>query len=43
LPEQWEWDHKINLMEETPKKLNAKAYTMTLKEKKLSTSGWINS
>ena len=32
LPERCEWDHKINLMKEVPKKLNAKAYTMTLKE-----------
>ena len=32
LPEQWEWDHKINLMEEAPKELNTKAYTMTLKK-----------
>jgi len=32
LPERREWDHEINLMEEAPKKLNAKAYTMTLKE-----------
>jgi len=26
------WDHEINLMEEALKELNAKAYTMTLKE-----------
>ena len=32
LPERREWDHKINLMEEAPKELNAKAYVMTLKE-----------
>jgi len=32
LLEQREWDHEINLMEETPKKLNAKAYAMTIKE-----------
>ena len=32
LPERYEWDHMINLMEEAPKKLNAKAYAMTLKE-----------
>ena len=32
LPERHEWDHKINLTEEVPKKLNAKAYAMTLKE-----------
>ena len=27
-----EWDHEINLTEEAPKELNAKAYTITLKE-----------
>ena len=32
LSKRCEWDHKINLTEEAPKKLNAKAYTMTLKE-----------
>jgi len=32
LLERQEWDHKINLMDEAPKELNAKAYTMTLKE-----------
>ena len=32
LPERREWDHEINLTEEAPKELNAKAYTMTLKE-----------
>jgi len=32
LPERQEWDHEINLMEEAPKELNAKAYAMTLKE-----------
>ena len=32
LLERREWDHEINLMEEAPKELNAKAYTMTLKE-----------
>ena len=32
LPEQCEWDHKINLTKEAPKKLNTKAYTMTIKE-----------
>ena len=32
LPEQREWDHEINLTEEAPKELNAKAYVMTLKE-----------
>ena len=33
LPERREWDHEINLIDEAPKELNAKAYTMTLKEK----------
>jgi len=32
LPERYEWDHKINLMEEAPKELNAKAYAMILKK-----------
>ena len=32
LLERCEWDHKINQIEKAPKKLNAKAYTMTLKE-----------
>ena len=32
MPDRWEWDHKINLTEEAPKELNAKAYTMTIKE-----------
>jgi len=32
LPERCEWDYEINLMEEAPKKLNTKAYAMTLKE-----------
>ena len=35
LLERREWDHEINLTEEAPKKLNAKAYAMTLKKKKL--------
>ena len=34
LLERREWDHKINLMDEAPKELNAKADTMTLKEEK---------
>ncbi len=33
LLERCEQDHKINLMEKAPRKLNAKAYMMTLKEK----------
>ena len=32
LLERQEWDHEINLTEEAPKELNAKAYAMTLKE-----------
>jgi len=32
LLERCKWDHEINLMEEAPKELNAKAYVMTLKE-----------
>jgi len=32
LPERCEWDHEINLTEEAPKELNAKAYAMILKE-----------
>jgi len=32
LPEQWEWDHEMNLTEEASRELNVKAYTMTLKE-----------
>ena len=36
LLEQREWDHKINLMEEAPKELNAKTYIMTLKEEALN-------
>ena len=32
LLERREWDHKINLTNEAPKELNAKAYAMTLKE-----------
>ena len=42
LPEQQEQDHKINLMEEAPKELNAKAYTMQSRKKKLLTNGQIN-
>jgi len=32
LLERHEWDYEINLMEESPKELNAKAYMMTLKK-----------
>ena len=34
LPEKHEWDHEINLIEEAPKELNTKAYTITLKKEK---------
>jgi len=33
LPERYEWDHEINLMDKALKELNTKAYAMTLKEK----------
>ena len=32
LLEQREWDHEINLIEEVPKELNAKAYAITIKK-----------
>jgi len=32
LLEWWEWDYEINLMENVPKKLNAKAYVMMIKK-----------
>ena len=32
LLKQRKWDHKINLLEDVPKELNAKAYTMIVKE-----------
>ena len=32
LPKRRKWDHKINLTEEVPRKLDTKAYTMTIKE-----------
>ena len=32
LPERREWDHKINLIDEAQRKLNAKAYAMTIKK-----------
>ena len=35
LPERYKWDHKINLMEEAPKKLNAKTYVITLKKEEV--------
>ena len=36
LPEKREWDYEINLIEEALKELNAKAYTMTIKEEVLN-------
>ena len=36
LLEQREWNYEINLIEEAPKELNAKAYAMTVKEKALN-------
>jgi len=41
LPERREWNHEINLMDEAPKELNAKAYAMTLKEKE-ALNQWLN-
>jgi len=41
LPERREWDHKINLTEEAPRELNAKAYAMTLKEEE-ALNQWLN-
>jgi len=41
LPEQREWDHKINLMEEALRELNTKAYAMTLKEEE-ALNQWLN-
>ena len=35
LLEKCEWDHEINLIDEAPWELNAKAYAMTLKEEKV--------
>jgi len=32
LSERREWDHKINLLENTPKELNMKVYMITIKE-----------
>ena len=32
LPEKREWDHKINLLKDIPKELNAKAYVIIVKE-----------
>jgi len=41
LPEQREWDHEINLTEEAPRELNAKAYAMTIKEEE-ALNEWLN-
>ena len=41
LPERQEWDHEINLTEEAPRELNAKAYVMTLKEEE-ALNQWLN-
>ena len=35
LSERYEWDHEINLIEETLRELNVKAYAMTLKEEEV--------
>jgi len=34
LSERCKWDHEINLMDEAPRELNTKAYTIILKEEK---------
>ena len=41
LPEWWEWDHEINLMEEAPKVLNAKAYVIMIKKNE-ALNQWLN-
>ena len=41
LPERQEWDYKINLTEEAPRKLNVKAYSMTIKEEE-ALNKWLN-
>jgi len=41
LPDRREWDHEINLTEEAPKELNAKAYPITLKEEE-TLSQWLD-
>ena len=41
LPERHKWDHEINMTDEAPKKLNAKAYAMTLKEEE-ALNQWLN-
>ena len=35
LLERQEWDHKINLIEDMPKELNTKAYTVMIKKNKV--------
>jgi len=42
LPERCEWDHEINLMDEAPRELNAKAYAMTLKEEEEALNQWLD-
>ena len=41
LPERRDWDHEINLMEEAPRELNAKAYAMTIKKEE-ALNQWLN-
>ena len=41
LPEWQKWDHEINLMEETSKELNAKAYAMMVKKEE-AFNQWLN-
>ena len=41
LSEWWEWDHKINLIEEAPKKLNTEAYAIILKKEE-ALNQWLN-
>ena len=41
LPERREWDHKINLIEDAPKKLNVKTYVITIKEEE-ALNKWLN-
>ena len=41
LPERHEWNHVINLTEEVSRELNAKAYTMTLKEE-VALNQWLD-
>ena len=41
LPERREWDHKINLIEDAPKKLNVKTSVITIKEEE-ALNKWLN-